>query len=159
MLLHQVQATKEFVWDMAHMLTNHPGQCNNLHGHTYKMEVTIAPEGLTILFPHESSTPRPDGMIMDFADLKKIVKKEIVDQIDHAYVYNELAVGELEHTIGRLLEAEGRKTFRTTYRSTAENMVSDFANRLEAILYANGVRLEAIKLWETPTSYAEWKSK
>lgn len=67
-----VIATKEFTFDSAHQLVGHDGKCANLHGHTYRLEVAlkdtpIIPEG-----PKE-------GFVMDFGDLKRIVKENIVD--------------------------------------------------------------------------------
>jgi 6-pyruvoyltetrahydropterin/6-carboxytetrahydropterin synthase len=73
-----VTATKEFTWDMAHTLFQHKGLCQNLHGHTYRMLVTVSRSN-TYVIP----TGPSEGMVMDFKELKDLVKREIVDPLDH----------------------------------------------------------------------------
>ncbi|HZK18965.1 MAG TPA: 6-carboxytetrahydropterin synthase QueD [Clostridia bacterium] len=67
-----VLITKQFTFNSAHYLPNHPGHCKNLHGHTYKLELTI-----------KGHTNAQTGMVMDFEDLKQTVKKYAVDKLDH----------------------------------------------------------------------------
>ncbi|MFA9499277.1 6-carboxytetrahydropterin synthase QueD [Mannheimia sp. E30BD] len=71
---------KEFSFDMAHMLDGHDGKCQNLHGHTYKLQVEVAGE----LFQEGAKR----GMLMDYSDLKAIVKTHILDSMDHAFIYD-----------------------------------------------------------------------
>lgn len=66
--------TKKFKFDSAHKLLNYNGQCENLHGHTYRLVVKV------------DGTPDKDGMIIDFVELKKIVNKEIIEVLDHKYI-------------------------------------------------------------------------
>lgn len=142
--------TKEFKWDMAHLLEEHSGLCQNLHGHTYKMEVTVTRVDGGVL-PSGSSK----GMIVDFKDLKTIVNSVIVDRFDHATVINEQSDDPFTQDLLKLLTSYGKKVVRVPYRSTAENMAADFFALLQDQLAARGMRLVRLKLWETPTSYAE----
>lgn len=71
-----MRITKEFNFEAAHILPWHKGLCQNLHGHSYKLFVTI--EGPL----------NKNGIIMDFGDLKKIVQKKIIDKYDHSYLNN-----------------------------------------------------------------------
>ena len=76
----KIRITKEFVFDMAHALSNYDGKCKNIHGHTYKLFVTL------IGIPCEDCSSPKNGMVLDFGDLKNIVKIPIVDVFDHALV-------------------------------------------------------------------------
>lgn len=140
--------TKEFVWDCAHKLYNpclsikanedEYGLCSNIHGHTYKMFVTVRFERDEL----------ENGMIMNFKDLKQIVKEEIIDEQDHAL---NLTRGDI--IIDKLLGL-GLKINVVDYETTCENQVKDYWNKLDARLRLYGVILEEIKLYETPTSFA-----
>lgn len=123
--MRKITITRHFSFDAAHYLPGHDGKCQNLHGHTYKLEVTV---GRDSLIEGGSS----DGMVMDFGTLKPIVNKLIVDPLDHQCL-NELL----------------------PYRPTAENMVNHFFDVLEPVLEGFGVQLVRLRLWETPDSYAE----
>lgn len=66
--------SREFSFDAAHQLNWHSGKCYNLHGHTYKLIVTV------------SGIPNKNGIVMDFGDLKKIVETYVINQLDHSYL-------------------------------------------------------------------------
>lgn len=70
-----IYLSKEFHFHAAHFLEDHPGKCKHLHGHTYKLEVTLRGE-------IEKST----GMLVDFGNIKKTVKELIIDKVDHSYL-------------------------------------------------------------------------
>ena len=124
-------ATKIFTFDAAHYLPNHPGLCKNLHGHRWTLEVTIKkPEQATI------TQYTPSDMIMDFAQLKKIVKTYIINVFDHSCIND-------------------NSEWPTGLRPTAENMIEVIAEELKAS-DALGKWLHELKLWETPTSYVTW---
>lgn len=129
---------------MAHALKGYDGLCRNIHGHSYELLVTIIGVPIT----DEASTKI--GMVMDFGDLKKIVRKCIVDEFDHALVLNRASAS--EYTSGA--EMFGR-TILVDYQPTSENMLIDFASRLKPLMPAN-VKLHHLLLRETVTSYAEW---
>jgi 6-pyruvoyltetrahydropterin/6-carboxytetrahydropterin synthase len=129
---------------MAHALKGYDGLCRNIHGHSYELLVTI----IGIPITDEASTKI--GMVMDFGDLKKIVRKCIVDEFDHALVLNRASAN--EYASGA--EMFGR-TILVDYQPTSENMLIDFAARLKPLMPAN-VKLHHLLLRETVTSYAEW---
>lgn len=137
------KVSKEFSFDMAHLLDGHDGKCQNLHGHTYKLQVELQGE------LHPSGAKK--GMVMDFSDLKKIVKEQILAPMDHAFIYDETS--ERECKIARLLQELNSKTFAMPTRTTAEEMARFIFQRLEQ----QGLTLSAIRLWETPTSFCEYR--
>ena len=144
-----ITATKEFKWDMAHMLDGHEGLCKNLHGHTYKMEVTVVSANVQEEGPAK-------GMICDFKELKEIVNTVIVDELDHATMINIYSEDKFEKELQELLLEHEKKVVPVAYRPTAENMAVAFLyllnNYLEAAM--KNYRVSQIKLYETPTSYA-----
>jgi 6-pyruvoyltetrahydropterin/6-carboxytetrahydropterin synthase len=70
-----VRVKRLFDFEAAHVLPNHPGKCRNLHGHSYRLGVTV-----------EGHVDAATGLAIDFADLKAIVQREVVDVLDHRYV-------------------------------------------------------------------------
>ena len=140
-----IRITKEFKFEMAHALTGYDGPCRNIHGHSYELKVTVA--GKPIM---DHSHPK-SGMVMDFGDLKKIVKKTIVDIFDHALVLN----NSYTERISSELKNNFEKVIFLDYQPTSELMVADFAGRIQKEL-PEGLQLKYVMLRETVTSYAEW---
>lgn len=142
--MQTIRITKEFKFEMAHALKGYDGLCRNIHGHSYELLVTV--KGKPVSNP--SSTKL--GMVMDFGDLKKIVRKSIVDEFDHALVLSRESANDFS------VDAEmfGR-TILVDYQPTSENMLIDFAGRLKNLMPEN-VKLHHLLLRETVTSYAEW---
>lgn len=140
-----IRLTKIFHFEMAHALYGYDGPCKNIHGHSYEMEVTIGGE------PNSDASHPRYGMVMDFSDLKAIVKEQIVDKHDHSLVLN----GHSPHRDIPDLHAHFEKVYFVDYQPTCENMLMDFKDRIAGKLPA-GVTLLSIKLKETPTSYSEW---
>lgn len=138
-----IRITKEFKFEMAHALLGYDGPCRNIHGHSYVLEVTVL--GTPI---QDTANPK-NGMVLDFGDLKTIVYREIVDQLDHALVLNE----QTPDTDFSLYE----KVLYLPYQPTSENMVLDFVDRIKRNL-PDSVSLAAVRLYETATSFAEWNS-
>jgi 6-pyruvoyltetrahydropterin/6-carboxytetrahydropterin synthase len=125
----ELLVVKEFTFDAAHYLPNHPGKCAMLHGHTYKLQIGI--KG-----PIDIET----GMVIDFGNMKEVVKKLIIDKLDHSCL-NEL----------------------TGFPNipSAENMVEWVVHKLNSYLeneMEGLVMLHFVRLYETPTSYAEWRA-
>ncbi|WP_166242479.1 6-carboxytetrahydropterin synthase QueD [Paenibacillus turpanensis] len=120
-----VRVSKEFTFDSAHHLHNYEGKCKSLHGHTYKVQVVMI--------------GRVDerGISIDFGDMKRIAKERVIDVLDHRYLNDVLP----------------------PMNTTAENMVVWIYERLLEGLKEEGwyprVRMDMVRLWETPTSYAE----
>lgn len=143
--MSKIRLTKEFRFEMAHALWNYDGLCKNIHGHSYILQVTVI------------GTPITDvdnvklGMVMDFGDLKEIVNREIVQKLDHAIVLsNRVPEAQL-----RQLEQMTERYFILDYQPTCENMLIDFAQRLQQNLPPY-VELFSLKLNETANSFAEW---
>lgn len=130
---------------MAHALYGYDGACRNIHGHSYQLEVTVAGNPL-----NDSTNPK-FGMVMDFSDLKKIVKDQITDRLDHALLLN----ANSPHRSMKDLTEKFDNVIFVDYQPTCENMLIDFVSRVKKLLPAE-VRLVSMRLRETPNSYAEW---
>ena len=141
-----IRITKQFSFETGHALHGYDGKCKNVHGHSYKLSVTVIGQPIT-----DTSNVKY-GMVIDFTDLKKIVKEEIVDQFDHATVFNE-TTPHLE--LANELKSRGHHVILVDYQPTSENMVIDFATKISNRLPAN-IQLFSLRLQETETSYAEW---
>lgn len=141
-----IRITKQFSFETGHALYGYDGKCKNVHGHSYKLSVTV------IGTPIEDATNVKHGMVIDFGDLKKIVKEEIVDQFDHATVFNQ-NTPHIE--LANELKSRDHHVILVDYQPTSENMVVDFAERITSRLPQN-IQLFSLKLQETETSFAEW---
>ncbi|MGP4082963.1 6-carboxytetrahydropterin synthase QueD [Pseudalkalibacillus sp. R45] len=123
----RVAVTKEFTFDAAHHLHCYEGKCKSLHGHTYKLVITI------------SGYVDDIGLTIDFGEIKQIFKEEIDSKLDHRYLNEVLP----------------------NMNTTAENMIVWIWEQLEKRLKKHdqerGTRIEELKLYETPTSYATLK--
>jgi 6-pyruvoyltetrahydropterin/6-carboxytetrahydropterin synthase len=140
-----IRVTKKFNIEMAHALWNYDGPCRNVHGHSYNLFVTVIGEPI-----NDEQNPK-HGMIIDFSDLKAIVNTLIVKRFDHSVVVNQKAPHQLLNSISQMFE----KHEVVEYQPTCENLVNDFATRIQEAL-PEGVKLFSLKLAETATSYAEW---
>lgn len=144
--MSKIRITKQFSFETGHALYGYDGKCKNVHGHSYKLSVTV------IGSPIVDRNNVKFGMVIDFSDLKKIVKEEIVDQFDHATVFNETTPHvELAHE----LKTRGHHVILVDYQPTSENMVLDFAQKIKNRLPSN-IDLHSLRLQETETSFAEW---
>lgn len=140
-----IRITKEFSFEMAHALWNYDGPCRNVHGHSYKLFVTLS--GI----PSDDPQDPKNGMVIDFTDLKEIVTKEIINIFDHA-----LAVSEnYDREKLELFKTMFGNMVVTGYQPTCENLVADFASRIKKQLPGH-ITLHSLKLYETANSYAEW---
>ena len=144
--MSNIRITKEFSFETGHALYGYDGKCKNVHGHSYKLSVTVI--GTPILDTNNVKY----GMVIDFSDLKKIVREEIVDQFDHATVFNQ----NTPHVeLAKELSNRGHHVILVDYQPTSENMVIDFAQKIKNRLPAE-ITLHSLKLQETETSFAEW---
>lgn len=144
--MSNIRITKQFTFETGHALYGYDGKCKNVHGHSYKLSVTVMGKPIT-----DSSNVKY-GMVIDFTDLKKIVKEEIVDVFDHATVFNQ-NTPHIE--LAKELKDRGHHVILVDYQPTSEMMVIDFAKKIKNRLPEN-IKLYAIKLQETDTSFAEW---
>jgi 6-pyruvoyltetrahydropterin/6-carboxytetrahydropterin synthase len=141
----KIRLTKEFGFETAHALWKYDGLCKNIHGHSYKLFVTV------IGTPRADDDHPKNGMVMDFGDLKRIVKEEIVDPMDHSVVFYDRA------PVAQLLlvpQMFDRHHF-LPYQPTCENMLVDFAERIVRRL-PDEIQLHSLRLHETENSFAEW---
>lgn len=141
-----IRVTKSFNFEAAHALYGYDGKCKNIHGHSYKLFVTV--KGSPI---QEVNHPK-FGMVIDFSDIKKIVKSEVEDYFDHSILLN---INSPHKDLGEKLIAEGHKVIFTDYQPSCENMILDMVERIRPYL-PESVSLYSLRLHETETSYAEW---
>ena len=141
----KIRVTKEFNFEMAHALWNYDGACKTVHGHSYKLFVTV--RGIPI---SDSSNPKI-GMVIDFGQLKKLVYDEIVAKFDHALVISKCADFDDLKISNQMFD----NLIVVDYQPTCELMVADFANRISGRL-SSGLELFSLRLYETATSYTEW---
>ena len=134
-----ITVTMTVKFDAAHVLTNHQGLCKNLHGHTYRVDVSVS-----------QAADDDRDMVIDFKDLKGIANEVVCDRFDHAFIYNTESVGERE--IAAVVEKNGMRTVAIPFRSTAENLAKLFFSDLKARIPG----LVAVKVWETADSCAEY---
>ena len=144
--MSKIRITKQFTFETGHALYGYDGKCKNVHGHSYKLSVTV------IGSPISDSNNVKFGMVIDFTDLKKIVKEEIVDQFDHATVFNQ-NTPHIE--LAKELQSRDHHVILVDYQPTSENMVIDFAAKIKKRLPEN-ISLFSLKLQETESSFAEW---
>lgn len=144
--MNTIRITKQFTFETGHALYGYDGKCRNVHGHSYKLHVTV------IGNPNNDSNHVKYGMVIDFSDLKKIVKKEIVELFDHATVFNK-NTPHIE--LANVLKDRGHNVLLVDYQPTSEMMIIDFANKIKKKLPPS-VKLHSLKLQETESSYAEW---
>ena len=145
-MMKKIRVTKSFGFETGHALYGYDGLCKNVHGHSYKLYVTV------IGSPIDDINHVKNGMVIDFKDLKSIVKSEIVDVFDHATVFNQ----NTPHVeLAKTLSESGHKVLLVDYQPTSEKMVIDFAHRIAARLPSH-IKLHNVRLHETATAYAEW---
>jgi len=144
--MKSIRITKQFSFETGHALYGYDGKCRNIHGHSFKLYVTV------IGNPIADSSHVKYGMVIDFSDLKKIVKEEIVDVFDHATVFNK----NTPHVeLAKELSDRGHNVLLLDYQPTSEMMVIDFAEKIKQRL-PKQTQLFSLRLQETTTSYAEW---
>ncbi len=145
MNMNKIRVTKEFHFEMAHALWNYDGICKHIHGHSYKLFVTIAGE------PISDPADVKLGMVLDFGDLKKIVKEPVVDKLDHSLVVNRAAGGKIPDRSNQMYN----KVHLFDFQPTCENLVLYIVDVIKPLM-PPGVELFSVRLYETASAYAEW---
>ncbi len=143
---------KVIQWDMGHRVLNHRSVCKGLHGHRYKAEICV--EGDLV----EKKDASEEGMVIDFADIKKTAQKFIQEELDHAFMVWEKDIELLEF----FKNTKGHKPVIVPFTPTAENVAAYIFNELKdkfTDVFKTGLHLQSVKLWETPSSYALFESK
>ena len=144
-----LRLTKQFSFEMAHALPAYEGKCHNIHGHSYKLFVTV--EGA----PLQQQGAPTDGMVLDFHQLKEIVNRHIVEQFDHALVLPRKGQEPDDNTDSPTqLGGYAAKLILVDFQPTSENLLLHFARLLNGQLPA-GTRLHSLKLYEPEPSCAE----
>ena len=134
-------------WDMGHRVLNHRSVCKGLHGHRYKAEICV--EGNLV----EKKDASEEGMVIDFADIKKTAQKFVQEELDHAFMVWEKDIELLEF----FKNSKGHKPVIVPFTPTAENVAAYIFNELKdkfTDVFKTGLHLQSVKLWETPSSYA-----
>ena len=130
--------SKECTFDAAHVLTNHAGLCKNLHGHTYRLVTEVAERAAG------------SDMVMDFKDLKQVLRDVILERFDHAFIYDETSA--IERDIAETIARHSMRRVALPFRTTAENLARYFFNELSP-----HVNVLAVHLYETPESCATYR--
>ena len=141
-----IRLTKEFNFEAAHSLEGYDGACREIHGHSYRLFVTIKGE------PSRDTYDPKQGMVMDFGLLKSIVNEQIISRLDHAFIMRR---SEQAEQVQEMLSGIYHNIVLVDYQPTCENMLADFAERLLGAL-PEDIELYSLRLHETATSYAEW---
>ena len=142
----RIRLTKEFSFEMAHVLEGYDGPCREIHGHSYRLFVTVAGT------PCDDPANPKYGMVIDFGILKRIVGRLIVDVYDHSLLMRRTD----DHRDRTALLGKRFEKMRTVdFQPTCENLVAHFAALIAPELPA-GVTLFSLRLHETATSFAEW---
>ncbi len=140
--MSKIRVTKQFDFEAAHALENYSGKCRDIHGHSYHFRVTVIGE------VRNDKSIEENGMVIDFAILKKVVKNNVVDVFDHTLVLR-------SDSRFRGIEAHNDRVMYVDYQPTCENMLLDMVNRIRNNL-PHGISLHNAFLRETARSYAEW---
>ena len=143
-----MKVTKEVTFDSAHMLSNYQGKCANLHGHTYKLQVSIeAPL---------QSKGNEECMVMDFNNLKNAIEA-VTRDFDHAIIFSDdTHRGEAENALMRWADKYSMNYIIIPVgKSTSEGIASEIKSRLSCHMSNVGWPDITVRVWETPTSFAE----
>ena len=145
---HAIQITRRLEFDAGHRIPDHGSQCRHLHGHRYAIEVTVRG-------PVHDTPGQPDnGMVMDFADVKTVIRETIVEPWDHAF----LAWREDHAVLELLSHIPGHKTVVLDRVPTAENLAAEAFERIDAALvarYGRDLELVRVRLYETPNCWSD----
>lgn len=138
----KIRLTKEFDFETAHALDGYEGKCKDIHGHSYHLRVTV------IGTPSNDKCLSDCGMVVDFGDIKKIVKDYIYEEFDHRLILR-------DDTRFRGIEKTNERVRYVPYQPTCENMLLEIIEIMQSKLQDN-VKLHNAFLRETANSYAEW---
>jgi 6-pyruvoyltetrahydropterin/6-carboxytetrahydropterin synthase len=141
----KIRVTKQFGFEMSHALLNYDGLCRNIHGHSYKLQITVTGE------PIQDAGGPKDGMVIDFSILKKIVQEQIISKLDHSLMINEKAPTDKLNQLGQMYERHQVVPFQPT----TENLVVYIADIVKTLLPEH-IELFSVRLFETSSSFAEW---
>lgn len=142
-----MKVTKEITFDVAHMLSYYEGKCANLHGHTYRLQVTL-----------EGNVGDVSHMVLDFNILKEVLNESVMDVFDHAVVFSDFKLrNEAENELYAWAETYEKKyAVIPNGKTTCEDMAPYIKQLIsENLLSKQITAFVSVRLWETPTSFAE----
>ena len=139
----KIRLTKEFRFEMSHALDQYQGLCRNLHGHSYKLFVTVI--GEYVKNPQSNSS----GMVLDFKRVKELVEHSVINDFDHSVVLYK------NSKFANVIKETDTKMIMFDCQPTCENLIMEFHDRITKVL-PEEIKLAKIKLYETETSFAEW---
>ena len=145
-----IHITRRIEWDMGHRVPNHKSKCRNPHGHRYRMELTLSGS------VNQNVGDSSEGMVLDFGDVKKIMMERIHDVLDHGFM-----IYEKDHILSSFFEAnteERFKVIKVPFIPTVENISCWCYSRLCPFL-PQGIRIYNLRVYETPNSWADYRSK
>lgn len=147
-----ISVTKEVTFDCAHMLSGHEALCKNLHGHTYKVQITVTGKAIT-----EGSSKT---MVIDFKHLKQAIENVIVHNFDHAVIFSSKEFrNEAEEELYKWAYNHKLRYAIIPGRTTAEEMAAYFSSEIRNYLVLDlgliNIKSCKCKIYETPTSFAE----
>ncbi len=140
--------TRRLEFDAGHRIPDHKSQCRHLHGHRYALEVTLSGDVI------RREGDAANGMVMDFSEVKALAKQHVVDLWDHAFlVYSgDRVVADFLRTL------PDHRTVELSFVPTAENLAQEAFRILDAVYrdtYGNHLRLDQVRLYETPNCWAD----
>lgn len=143
-----MRITRRLEFDAGHRIPDHASQCRHLHGHRYAIEITLSGEII------DAAGQAVNGMVMDFGEVKTLAKTHLVDRWDHSFLVfrGDTAV------VNFLATLSGHKTVVLDCVPTAENLAREAFRILESHYndtYGNSLRLERVRLYETPNCWAD----
>jgi len=141
--MNTIRLTKEFRFEGAHALTGYDGLCRHIHGHSYRLQVTICGT------PNNHLDSPKDGMVMDFSSLKELVTNLIIEPFDHALLLRNDA------KLAAELQQQYQNVQILPFQPTCEQLCTHFASLLEPAI-PTPAKLFSVRLYETPTSFVDW---
>ncbi len=142
-----ISLTRKFTFEMAHALDRYDGACRNIHGHSYKLFVTVSGT------PSKDSSNPKLGMIIDFGELKRVISETILEKYDHSFVIKR---GSTPPELLAMMRQHWGNIIEVDYQPTCENMVVEFFSIISANL-PSGVTLSELKLYETENSQVTYR--
>jgi len=143
--MEKIRLTKEFHFEMAHALWNYNGSCKSIHGHSYKLYITL------IGTPVDNTDDPRNGMVFDFSEIKNWINEPILNQLDHALLLSNEAESRDITSISQMFD----KLKIVDFQPTCENILIDIVQKLKPLIPEH-LSLHSVKLNETATSFAEW---
>lgn len=140
--------TRRLEFDAGHRIPDHKSQCQHLHGHRYAIEITLSGDIV------QQSGNAANGMVMDFSEIKTLAQRHLIDRWDHAF----LAYAGDTAVVAFLESMPNHKTVVLDCIPTAENLAEKAFRILDQVFldtFANHLRLERVRLYETPNCWAD----